>query len=63
VRLSERTKAGLAKTVAKGTTLGAPSKSAYVINQVRALKATGISNQAIAKAMQISPSTVAKYLL
>ncbi|MBO3270739.1 recombinase family protein [Hymenobacter defluvii] len=61
VRLSERTKAGLAKTVAKGTVLGAPTKSTDVIEQVRALKATGISNQAIAKAMQISPSTVAKY--
>jgi DNA invertase Pin-like site-specific DNA recombinase len=63
VRLSERTKAGLARTVAKGTKLGAPAIEQKVVEQVKALKATGMSNQAISKAMVISPSTVAKYLL
>ncbi|RYU77683.1 recombinase family protein [Hymenobacter persicinus] len=62
VRISERTKAGLARTVAKGTKLGAPVIDTKVVDQVRTLKATGMSNQAISKAMVISPSTVAKYL-
>jgi DNA invertase Pin-like site-specific DNA recombinase len=63
VRLSERVKAGLVRTAAKGTRLGPPPKDETVIDQVRKLKATGISNQAISKAMGISASTVAKYLV
>ena len=62
VRLSERTKAGMARTRAKGTVLGAPVKSVQVIEQVRRLKAGGASNQSIATALKMSPSTVAKYL-
>ena len=62
VRLSERAKAGLAKIKQKDTALGAPTKSTDVTEQVQTLKATGLSNQAIAKALQISPSTVAKYV-
>ncbi len=63
VRRSERTKAGLVRTKAKGTKLGAPVIAKAVVLQVKELKATGMSNQAIAKAMLISPSTVAKYLI
>ncbi|RZJ90570.1 MAG: hypothetical protein EOO60_08830, partial [Hymenobacter sp.] len=43
--------------------LGAPTKSAEVVEQVRRLKASGASNQAIARSLKISPSTVAKYLV
>jgi DNA invertase Pin-like site-specific DNA recombinase len=63
IKISENTKAALAKKKAAGIQLGAPAKSAAVIAQVRALKAGGASNQAIARALAMSPSTVAKYLL
>ena len=63
IKISENTKAALAKKRAAGVQLGAPSKSADLIEQVRRLKASGASNQAIARALKISPSTVAKYLL
>ncbi len=62
IKISENTKAALAKKKAAGVQLGAPAKSAAVIEQVRCLKASGASNQAIARALKISPSTVAKYL-
>jgi DNA invertase Pin-like site-specific DNA recombinase len=61
-KISENTKAALAKKKASGMWLGAPAKSAAVIAQVRALKAGGASNQAIVRALAMSPSTVAKYL-
>jgi len=63
VRLSERTKAGLQRAVLKGKVLGAPIKSATIIQRVQHLKAEGLSNQKIAKKLQISPSTVAKYIV
>jgi DNA invertase Pin-like site-specific DNA recombinase len=63
IKISENTKAALAKKKAAGVLLGAPSKSADLIEQVRRLKVSGASNQAIARALQMSPSTVAKYLL
>ncbi|RZJ92393.1 MAG: resolvase [Hymenobacter sp.] len=63
IKISENTKAALAKKKAAGVQLGAPRKSAALIEQVRQLKASGASNQAIARALQMSPSTVAKYLL
>ncbi|GAB3232976.1 recombinase family protein [Hymenobacter seoulensis] len=62
VRLGERTKAGLAKAVSKGKTLGRPGVDPEKLTQVQRLKATGISNRAIATALEMSPSTVAKYL-
>jgi DNA invertase Pin-like site-specific DNA recombinase len=62
IKVSENTKAALAKKKAAGIQLGAPAKSAAVIAQVRTLKAGGASNQAIARALAMSPSTVAKYL-
>jgi DNA invertase Pin-like site-specific DNA recombinase len=62
VRLGERTRAGLAKAVAKGKSLGRPSVDAEKLEHVRCLKASGSSNRAIAKALELSPSTVAKYL-
>jgi DNA invertase Pin-like site-specific DNA recombinase len=63
LKISENTKAALAKKKAAGVQLEAPAKSAEVIAQVQRLKANGASNQAIARALKISPSTVAKYLL
>ena len=63
IKISENTKTALAKKKAAGVQLGAPHKSAEVIAQVRHLKASGASNQAIARALHLSPSTVAKYLL
>jgi DNA invertase Pin-like site-specific DNA recombinase len=63
IKISENTKAALAKKKAAGVQLGAPRKSAEVIAQARRLKASGASNQAIARALHLSPSTVAKYLL
>ncbi len=62
VRLSERTKAGMARCRAEGMPMGPPVKSAAVIEQIRELKASGLSNYAISKALAISASTVAKYL-
>ena len=62
IKIRENTKAALAKKKAAGVKLGPPEKSREIVDQVRELKATGISNGAIARAMKISPSTVAKYL-
>jgi DNA invertase Pin-like site-specific DNA recombinase len=62
LKISENTKAALAKKRAAGVQLGAPTKSAETVGQVRRLKASGASNQAIARALKMSPSTVAKYL-
>jgi DNA invertase Pin-like site-specific DNA recombinase len=63
IKISENTKAALAKKKAAGMVLGAPTKSAETVEQVRRLKGGGASNQAIARALKMSPSTVAKYLL
>jgi DNA invertase Pin-like site-specific DNA recombinase len=63
IKISENTKAALAKKKAAGMVLGAPTKSAETVEQVKRLKTSGASNQAIARALKMSPSTVAKYLL
>jgi DNA invertase Pin-like site-specific DNA recombinase len=63
IKISENTKAALAKKRAAGMVLGAPTKSVETVEQVRRLKSGGASNQAIARALKMSPSTVAKYLL
>jgi DNA invertase Pin-like site-specific DNA recombinase len=60
---SENTKAALARKKAAGVRLGAPTKSDDIIVQVRRLKASEASDQAIARALKMSPNTVAKYLL
>lgn len=61
IRLSERTKAGMARRRAEGAQMGPPAKSAAVIDQIRALKARGLSNYAVSKQLGLSASTVAKY--
>ncbi|GAA4053128.1 hypothetical protein GCM10022409_45110 [Hymenobacter glaciei] len=62
VRLSERTKAGMARKVSQGVKMGPPTKSQAEIEQIRRLEGGGMSNYAIGKAMKMSASTVAKYL-
>ena len=62
VRLSERTKAGLARAKLKGKQLGKPTKSQGDIEQIRRLKGGGLSNYAIGKTLGMSASTVAKYI-
>jgi DNA invertase Pin-like site-specific DNA recombinase len=62
IKISENTKAALAKKKAAGVKLGTPSKSQEQIAQIRRLKSGGMSNYAIGKSMGISASTVAKYL-
>jgi DNA invertase Pin-like site-specific DNA recombinase len=63
IKISENTKAALAKKKAAGQRLGAPTKSVEIVAQVKRLKEGGASNQVIARALKISPSTVAKYLI
>ena len=63
IKISENTKASLVKKKALGIRLGAPTESLAVIEQVLALKAKGKSNGHIARALSISPSTVAKYVI
>lgn len=62
IKISENTKAALAKKRAAGVQLGAPVKSAELIALAQGLKEEGKSNGAIARALGISPSTVAKYV-
>jgi DNA invertase Pin-like site-specific DNA recombinase len=61
IRLSERTKAGMARRRAEGVLIGPPTKSEAVIGQIRELKKCGLSNYAISKTLCVSASTVAKY--
>ena len=62
IKVSENTKAALAKKKAAGVKLGAPTKAPALITQAQALKSEGKSNGFIARALAISPSTVAKYV-
>lgn len=63
VKIRENTKAAPDKKKAAGIKLGAPTKSQDLIDQVRQLKAGRASNQGIGRALKMSPSTVAKYLV
>ena len=62
IKISENTKAALAKKKAAGVKLGTPGKSAAQVEQIRRYKTDGYSNYRIGKMMGISASTVAKYL-
>jgi DNA invertase Pin-like site-specific DNA recombinase len=62
IKISENTKAALAKKKAAGVKLGTPGKSQEQIEQIRRLRDGGMSNYAIGKTLKISASTVAKYV-
>jgi DNA invertase Pin-like site-specific DNA recombinase len=63
IRLSERSKAGIARRRTQGVQIGPLTKNATVINRIRELKKRGLSNYAISKDLRVSASIVAKYLL
>jgi DNA invertase Pin-like site-specific DNA recombinase len=57
IRISERTKAGLARTRAQGTRLGRPVKIVD-IRKARKLRAAGMSLREIALRLRVSPALV-----
>lgn len=59
VRISERVRAGLARSKKKG---GRPKIDPELVNQIKILKADGASNRMIAAKFKISHSTVGLYL-
>lgn len=63
VRLSERTKAGMARHKAQGVKMGPPTIAQEQVAEVRRLKQEGKSNYAISKTLKMSASTVAKYIV
>ena len=62
VRLSERVKAGLAKSRAQGRVGGRPKIAQSIINKINALKSSGLSNRAIGRELNISHRTVGLHL-
>lgn len=60
IRLSERTRAGLERARRQGKVLGRP-KAAISANEVRALRAQGLSWAAISKQLSIARSTAQAY--
>lgn len=61
IRISERTKAGLARTRAQGTRLGRPVKTVD-LRKARKLRAAGMSLREIAQKLQVSPALVCQKL-
>lgn len=59
VRISERVKAGLARSKKKN---GRPQISIKVISEIKTLKENGQSNRSIAKTLRLSHSTVGLYM-
>jgi DNA invertase Pin-like site-specific DNA recombinase len=59
IRISERVKAGLARTLKKG---GRPKIEKKILEKMTELKNNGLSNRAIGKELNISHSTVGLYL-
>ena len=57
IRISERTKAGLARTRAQGTRLGRPVKTVD-LRKARKLRAAGMSFREIARKLRVSPALV-----
>ena len=54
IRISERTKAGLARVRAKGIRLGRPKTPTEIITRAKALRESGLSFSEIGKAMGLS---------
>jgi DNA invertase Pin-like site-specific DNA recombinase len=61
IRISERTKAGLARTRAQGTRLGRPLKTVD-LRKARKLRAAGMSFREIARKLHVSPALVCQKL-
>lgn len=61
VRISERTKAGLARARAKGVALGRQPTDPRLIAQIEVLSRAGKSERAIADILKISKGVVGKY--
>lgn len=61
-RLIERVKAGLERAAKAGRKGGRPKAQAQTVNQIRNLKAAGLSDRQIGQQLAISHRTVAKYL-
>jgi DNA invertase Pin-like site-specific DNA recombinase len=61
IRISERTKAGLARTRAQGTRLGRPAAEVN-LSRMRRLRARGETMRSIAKKLRVSPALVCKIL-
>ena len=62
IKVSENIKAALAKKKTAGVKLGVSSKVPAVVTQAQALNSEGKSSDFIARALNISPSTIAKYV-
>lgn len=62
IKIGERTKAGMARARANGSQIGPPSKSQDIVVRIQQMKGEGNSNYAVAKALNISANTVAKYV-
>ena len=61
IRISERTKAGLARVRAQGTRLGRPVK-VVDIKKARKLRAAGMSLREVARKLRVSPALVCQKL-
>lgn len=61
IRISERTKAGLARVRAQGTRLGRPAKIVN-LHKARKLRAAGMSLREIARRLRVSPALVCQRL-
>ena len=59
IRISERVRAGLARSTKKG---GRPTINENIIQQIKNLKSDGLSNRAVAKHLSLSHSTVGLYV-
>lgn len=61
-RLSERVRAGLDRARKQGKRLGRPGVSTDKIEEMRRLKAEGQGVRAIARELELAPSTISKHL-
>jgi DNA invertase Pin-like site-specific DNA recombinase len=62
-KISERTKAGMARAKAKGKRIGRPKLDVTVRRQIAKRIAAGATVYAVAKALKIDPHTAAKYAM
>ena len=62
-KISERTKAGMARARAKGKRIGRPKLDVTVRRQIAKRIAAGATIYAVAKALKIDPHTAAKYAM